>query len=273
MNDTEKTREYIRKRYGEIAKGSGGGGCSSECCCGAPADAEEAARVLGYTKADLDGVADLANLGLGCGNPVALAGIREGETVVDLGSGGGFDCFLAARRTGQAGRVIGVDMTPEMVSLARGNAQKGGYENVEFRLGEIEHLPVADASADVIISNCVINLSSDKQQVINEAFRVLRSGGRFCVSDIVATAELPADIQSDLALLAGCVAGAEHTDVMRGMLERAGFTDIRMVPKDNSREILSSWVPGGRVEDHVASYLIEAVKPGADCACGCGGCC
>ena len=271
MNDSEKTREFIRKRYGEIAEGAAGCGCGSECCCGAPADAKEAAAVLGYTQADLEGVADHANLGLGCGNPVALAGIREGETVIDLGSGGGFDCFLAAQRTGKAGRVIGVDMTPEMVSLARANAKEGGYENVDIRLGEIEHLPVADASADVIISNCVINLSADKQQVMHEAFRVLRPGGRFCVSDVVATAELPADIQNDLAMLAGCVAGAEYVEVVRSMLENAGFANIRMAPKDNSKEILSSWVPGGRIEDYVASYLIEAVKP--DAGCGCGGCC
>lgn len=274
MNDTEKTREFIRKRYGEIAEGQGGCGCAPGCCCGsAPADTAKAAEALGYTKDDLDGVAKHANLGLGCGNPVALAALREGETVVDLGSGGGFDCFLTAERVGETGRVIGVDMTPEMVSLARANAVKGGYANVEFRLGEIEHLPVADASADAVISNCVINLAADKQQVFFEAFRVLRPGGRLSVSDVVATAELPEDIKKDPAMTAGCVAGAVYAEDIRRMLEKAGFTGIRMAPKDNSREILSSWAFGDRVEDYVAAYLIEAVKPDAGCCgCGCEGC-
>ncbi|MFZ5974355.1 MAG: arsenite methyltransferase [Bacillota bacterium] len=263
MNGKEETRELVRKRYGDIASNSSEGcGCGSGCCCSDAAfDIREASKSVGYDETDLDSVPMQANMGLGCGNPVAIAGIREGDTVLDLGSGGGFDCFLAARRAGETGRVIGVDMTPEMIKLSRSNVQKIGYTNVEFRLGEIEHLPVADGSVDVIISNCVINLSPEKQQVFHEAFRVLKHGGRISVSDVVATAELPADVKGDLAMLAGCIAGAEHTENIRRMLENAGFMNIRMTPKDNSREIIKTWVPDRNVEDFVASYIIEAEKP------------
>ena len=199
-------------------------------------------------------------MGLGCGNPLAIAALKPGETVLDLGSGGGFDCFLASRRVGPQGLVIGVDMTPDMVHLARQNAQKSGFGHVSFRLGEIEHLPVADQSVDVIISNCVINLAQEKKQVFREAWRVLKPGGRLAISDIVATAELPERIQNDLAMLSGCIAGAVHLDTLRVLLEQAGFRDIRLTPKDNSQEILSSWVPGSKAEDYVAAFMIEAVK-------------
>jgi ubiquinone/menaquinone biosynthesis C-methylase UbiE len=202
-------------------------------------------------------------MGLGCGNPQAIAALQPGETVLDLGSGGGFDCFLAARQVGETGWVIGVDMTPEMIRKARANAKKGGFTNVEFRLGEIEHLPVADRSVDVIISNCVINLSPDKSAVFQEAFRVLKPGGRLAIADIVATAALPEDIRNDLALRAGCVGGAASMDEIETFLREAGFRQIRVQPKDASRELIREWAPGRRVEDYVISATIEAVKPGA----------
>jgi SAM-dependent methyltransferase len=200
-------------------------------------------------------------MGLGCGNPQAVASLKPGETVLDLGSGGGFDCFLAARAVGETGRVIGVDMTPEMVSKARENAAKAGFKNVEFRLGEIEHLPIADNSIDVILSNCVINLSPEKRKVFDDAFRVLKSGGRLAVSDVVATAELPEEVKNDLALHAGCVAGASLIGDVEVMLRKSGFCDIRVQPKDESREFIRTWAPGSNIEDYVVSATIEAKKP------------
>jgi arsenite methyltransferase len=185
---------------------------------------------------------------------------RYSEIAVKGTRSGGFDCFLARAQVGETGHVIGVDMTPEMVKLARENAQKSGYTNVEFRLGEIEHLPVADESVDVIISNCVINLSLEKEQIFKEAYRVLKPGGRISISDIVATAEMPEQIRQDLTMMTGCIAGAEHVENIRTMLQNAGFKDIKLTPKDNSREILKSWVPGRNVEDFVSSYIIEAIK-------------
>ncbi|SPQ01983.1 Arsenite S-adenosylmethyltransferase (fragment) [Candidatus Sulfobium mesophilum] len=200
-------------------------------------------------------------MGLGCGNPQAIASLKPGEIVLDLGSGGGFDCFLAARAVGETGKVIGVDMTPEMVSKARENAARAGFMNVEFRLGEIEHLPVADKSVDVIISNCVINLSPEKQKVFDDAFRVLKSGGRLAVSDIVATAELPEEVKNDLALHAGCMAGASLISDVEAMLRESGFRDIRIQPKDESREFIRTWAPGRNVEDYIVSATIVAMKP------------
>jgi ubiquinone/menaquinone biosynthesis C-methylase UbiE len=202
-------------------------------------------------------------MGLGCGNPQAIAALKPGETVLDLGSGGGFDCFLAARQVGETGWVIGVDMTPEMIRKARDNAKKGGFTNVEFRLGEIERLPVADRSVDAIISNCVINLSPDKSAVFQEAFRVLKPGGRLAIADIVATASLPDDIRNDLALRAGCVGGAVAMDEIETFLREAGFREIHIQPKDQSRDLIREWAPGRSVEDYVISATIEAVKPGA----------
>ena len=200
-------------------------------------------------------------MGLGCGNPQAIASLKPGETVLDLGSGGGFDCFLAARAVGESGKVIGVDMTHEMVSKARENAAKAGFNNVEFRLGEIEHLPVADNSVDVIISNCVINLSPEKHKVFEDSFRVLKPGGRLAVSDVVATAELPEEVKSDLALHAGCIAGASLIDEVDAMLRRSGFRNIRIKPKDESRDFIRTWAPGRKIEEYVVSATIEAVKP------------
>ncbi|AGL03402.1 arsenite methyltransferase [Desulfoscipio gibsoniae] len=262
MKDKEDIREFIRKNYAEVAmKGSGEGCCGGGCSCSSvPLDVTATSFKIGYSKDDLLNVPSEANMGLGCGNPIAIAALKEGETVLDLGCGGGFDCFLARRQVGDSGYVIGVDMTPDMIKLARKNAEQSGYANVEFRLGEIEHLPAADASVDVIISNCVINLSLDKEQVFKEAFRVLKSGGRLSTSDVVATAPIPQNIKQDLALIAGCIGGAEYIEDIKTMLQSAGFKDIKMTPKYNSKEIVKSWAPDKHIEDFVASYIIEAVK-------------
>lgn len=202
-------------------------------------------------------------MGLGCGNPVAFASLKPGETVVDLGSGGGFDCFLSAKEVGKTGRVIGVDMTPEMISKARRNAEAAEASNVEFRLGEIEHLPVADNSADIVMSNCVINLSPDKQSVYRDAFRVLKPGGRLSISDVLATAPLPEKIRNDLSLVGACVGGSATIGDTEEMLEQAGFTDIRITPKDYSRDLIRQWDPAKSQHalDYVVSAYIEAVKP------------
>src|SRR5208282_1841781 len=202
-----------------------------------------------------------ADLGLGCGNPQALAAMRPGEVVVDLGSGAGIDCFLAARQVGPAGRVIGVDMTHEMLTKARANAEQVSAANVEFRLGEIEHLPIADNTADVIISNCAINLVPEKEKVFREAFRVLKRGGRLAVSDVVNTATLPPDLAADPTLICGCVAGAAPAERIGAWLTAAGFADIRITPKPQSRDLIKTWAPGRGVEDYIASAIIEARKP------------
>ncbi|MHB8124927.1 MAG: arsenite methyltransferase [Desulfitobacteriaceae bacterium] len=263
MNNKEDIREFIRTKYSDIAlKGSNGSGCScnSSCCGDTSFDIKQVSMSVGYSKDDLTSVPVEANMGLGCGNPIAIAGLKAGETVLDLGSGGGFDCFLARQQVGETGYVIGIDMTPEMIKLSRKNLGESGYTNVEFRLGEIEHLPVADESVDVIISNCVINLSLEKEKVFKEAYRVLKRNGRLSISDVVATAKLPEDIKKSLAMMAGCVAGAEFIEDIKVMLKNAGFSDILMTPKDNSKEIIRSWVPGEKVEDYVSSFIIEAKK-------------
>jgi ubiquinone/menaquinone biosynthesis C-methylase UbiE len=206
-------------------------------------------------------------MGLGCGNPQAIAALRQGETVLDLGAGGGFDCFLAAKQVGSTGRVIGVDMTADMVSKARGNAAKLGASNVDFRLGEIEHLPVSDASIDVILSNCVINLSPDKAAVFREAFRVLKPGGRLAISDVVATKEVPTGLADSLASMAACIAGAAAVSTVRAMLAEAGFSDVAVDVSEQSRSFIREWVPGSGAEDFVASASIRAVKPGGKACC------
>jgi SAM-dependent methyltransferase len=216
---------------------------------------------MGYSQAELDSVPSGADMGLGCGNPRAIASLKRGDVVLDLGSGGGFDAFLAAGEIGPEGRVIGVDMTPAMISKARSNASKASFDNVEFRLGEIEYLPVADASVDVIISNCVINLSPEKPRVFRESFRVLKSGGRLAISDVVASTELPEDMKNDPYLHSACVAGASLVEELEAILRDAGFTAIRIRPKDESREFIRDWVPGRDVADYVVSATIEAVKP------------
>jgi SAM-dependent methyltransferase len=262
--DHDEIRGAVRKNYGKIAAATAGGcGCSSSACCSTPAGATAAdiSLQLGYSNAEVSGVPEGANMGLGCGNPQAIAALAPGETVLDLGSGGGFDCFLAARAVGETGQVIGVDMTPEMISKSRQNAGKAGFTNVDFRLGELENLPVADGIADVIISNCVINLSPEKQRVFREAFRVLKPGGRLAVSDVVRTADMPDSVKKDLALYTGCIAGASSLPELETMLQSAGFGDIRIKPKDESRTFIRDWAPGTKIEDYVVSATIEAVKP------------
>jgi SAM-dependent methyltransferase len=272
----DEIRQNVRNSYSEVAAASNSGDCCGEqsSCCGVSSDAAINTLVstrLGYSAADLEAVPAGADMGLGCGNPRAIASIQPGETVLDLGSGGGFDCFLAATETGDSGHVIGVDMTPAMISKARSNADRGNYHNVEFRLGEIENLPIANDSVDVIISNCVINLSPDKRRVFNEAYRVLKNGGRLAISDVVASTELPPEMRDDLQLYSGCMAGASQVDELEQILAGCGFTDIRIAPKDESREFIKDWAPGRGVEEYVVSATIEAVKPGGNC-CG-NGCC
>ena len=216
---------------------------------------------MGYSEAEVGAVPEGANLGLGCGNPQADAAMQAGEIVIDLGSGAGFDCFLAAQQVGPTGRVIGVDMTHEMLKKARENAAKVAATNVEFRLGELEHLPVADRTADVVISNCVINLVPDKEQVFREAFRVLRPGGRLAVADIINTAPLSAELQADPTLLCGCVAGAAPAERIEGWLAGVGFVDVRVTPKPESRELIATWAPDRNLENHIVSAMVEARKP------------
>lgn len=266
----ETVRTQVREAYAQVALASAvdPAGGSTTGCCGVSDDPVintlNATR-LGYSQADLDQVPAGANMGLGCGNPKAIASLQPGEVVVDLGAGGGFDCFLAAHEVGTTGQVIGVDMTPEMVSKARANTNREQFPHVEFRLGEIEHLPIADQTADVVISNCVINLSTDKPQVFYEAFRVLKPGGRLAISDVVATAELPEAMRSDLALVAGCVGNAALVREYEEALADAGFTEIRIQPKDASRAFIKDWVPGLGIEDYVQSATIEAVRPKTGC--------
>lgn len=253
-------RQAVRQKYGQVAE-SEGCGCGPACCGGTTVGADILSQALGYSADETALVPEGANMGLGCGNPQAIANLKAGETVLDLGSGGGFDCFLAARQAGDSGHVIGVDMTPAMVSKARANAEKGGYRNTEFRLGEIENLPVADGTVDVIISNCVINLSPNKPRVFAESYRVLKPGGRLAISDVVAFAELPEDIQRDMALFTGCMAGASLIAEVEEMLRTAGFQQIRVAPKDESKTFIRDWAPGTAVTDYVVSATIEAIKP------------
>jgi ubiquinone/menaquinone biosynthesis C-methylase UbiE len=216
---------------------------------------------MGYSDSELAAAPDGANLGLGCGNPQAIAALKPGEVVIDLGSGAGFDCFLAAEQVGATGRVIGVDMTHEMLAKARAAAVRIGAANVEFRLGELEHLPVADNTADVVISNCVINLVPDKAQVFREALRALKPGGRLAVSDVVNTAPLSETLRSDPTLLCGCIAGAAPAAQIEAWLADAGFVAIAVAAKPESRELIQGWAPGLGIENHVVSATIEARKP------------
>lgn len=227
MERDEQIHRAVREGYTRVAETACGCGCGPSCC--GSADPRELSGKIGYTDEDMQVVPEGSNLGLGCGNPIALAGLSPGETVLDLGSGAGFDAFLAARQVGEDGRVIGVDMTPAMIEKARENARAGKYENVEFRLGEIEHLPVADGSVDAVISNCVINLSPAKDQVFLEAFRALRPGGRLMVSDMVMVGELPERVRSSIAAYVGCVAGAVSRERYLALIRRAGFTDVEVV--------------------------------------------
>lgn len=271
MADTsnEKVRETVRKGYADIAKGK------SECCCGSSSP-EKLAEAIGYTAEELDILPDGANMGLSCGNPTALAGLKAGQVVLDLGSGGGFDVFIAAKKVGATGRAIGVDMTPDMLSKARAGitvfTAKTGLSNVEFRLGEIEHLPVADHSVDVVISNCVINLSPDKPQVWNEIARVLKPGGKACISDLALKKSLPQDVHESAAALVSCVAGAVLVDETRKMAKQAGLADIHTDEKTYSidvlvecndplyRQVKEALPQGEKLSDYVISVNITAFK-------------
>lgn len=266
QHKADTIRQTVRNSYSNVADAGehGEGYGEPGGCCGVTAGPEINAVVsarLGYSQSDCCSAPEGADMGLGCGNPGAIAALRPGEVVLDLGSGGGFDAFLAAREVGEHGRVIGVDMTPAMISKARSIAERDGYQNVEFRLGEIEHVPAADASIDVIISNCVINLSPDKHQVFLDAYRVLKPGGRLAISDVVARAKLPDDIKDDIGLYSACVAGASPVDELKALLDAAGFVNVAIEPNDESREFIKEWVPGRHVEDYVVSATIEARKP------------
>jgi len=281
--DKTEIKEMVRTRYGGIATAKESSECcapAASSCCGSPeaADTPEKSLQMGYSEADLAAVPEGANLGLGCGNPQAIAAMQPGETVVDLGSGAGFDCLLAARRVGPTGRVIGVDMTHEMLKKARDNAAKVGARNVEFRLGEIEHLPVADGTADVIISNCVINLSANKDRVLGEAFRVLKPGGRFAVSDVVTRGEMLPEIRKSVLLWVGCVAGALEENEYKAKLAAAGFENIDIEPTRIYRaEDALSFLKGQgldantiatRIDGKFYSGFIRAQKPAAKPCCG-----
>jgi ubiquinone/menaquinone biosynthesis C-methylase UbiE len=259
MNDQAKNqvRTAVREQYGNIARSSAGTSCTPAGCGPGP----DASLKLGYSAEDLAAVPEGVNMGLGCGNPQSIAALREGETVLDLGAGGGFDCFLAAKQVGNTGRVIGVDMTPDMIAKARTNAEKLGLRNVEFRLGEIEHLPVADNTVDVVLSNCVINLSPDKGAVYQDAFRVLKPGGRLAIFDVVITNPMPDAVAKNVAALTGCVAQLATADITRASLQAAGFESIRVDVKEESREFIRNWIPGSGIENYVASATVKAVKP------------
>jgi arsenite methyltransferase len=273
----EEVRKVVRKGYAQVAR-SGSSCCAPQNpCCGATNVAADISKKIGYTDEDIQSAPEGANLGLGCGNPVALASLKEGDIVLDLGSGAGFDCFLAANSVGKTGKVIGIDMTPEMVEKARENAHKGGYENVEFRLGEIENLPVANNHVDAIISNCVINLSPDKDSVFQEAFRVLKPGGRLMVSDMVLVSELPDSIKNSVAAYIGCLAGAIMQDEYVEAIKAAGFKQVRIIdetslttdytPEDPIVQALVNDSGISRADlkklgSSIRSIKVHAVKPG-----------
>jgi arsenite methyltransferase len=229
----EKIKEFVKERYGKIAKrgdiSAGNSCCSAKSCCGDVDSFKDASIKIGYSDKEIDSVPKGANLGLGCGNPVAIASLKEGETILDLGSGAGFDCFLASQKVGRTGRVIGVDMTEEMLLKARENAAKGGYDNVEFRAGEIENLPVDDRSVDAVISNCVINLVPDKQKAFREVFRVLKPGGRFMISDIVLEKDLPDFIKKSAEAYTACISGAIRKNEYIKTIEDAGFHEVKII--------------------------------------------
>ncbi|VAW63871.1 Arsenite methyltransferase [hydrothermal vent metagenome] len=265
QQQADKIRNDVRDAYSKVAEADNEGDCCgvASSCCGVSDDDKINQLIstrLGYSEADLQNVPEGADMGLGCGNPKAIAALQPGETVVDLGSGGGFDAFLAANEVGNTGQVIGIDMTPEMISKARTNASKAGYTNVEFRLGEIEHLPVADNSVDTIMSNCVINLSPSKQQVFHDAYRILKPGGRLAISDVVSSTELPDEIKNDTQLYSACVSGASSIHDLKQLMQTAGFKNIKIEPKDESRDFIKDWAPGSKIEDLVVSASIRATK-------------
>jgi len=263
-NDEQEIRQEVRKNYSQVAQEDSGGCCGSSGCCSSDSNQLDITKIgtkLGYTEADLNSEFKEANQGLGCGNPKGIADLKPGETVLDLGCGPGFDVFLAAQEVGSGGKVIGVDMTPEMIEKARKKAAENEVSNVEFRLGEIEHLPVADSSVDVIISNCVINLSVDKEAVFSEIYRVLKPGGRIAISDILKGEDLPQEIKNDLDKYSNCIAGAAKAKELTKILEKSNFKKIEIDKKDNSQEIVKDWSAEIKAEDFVFSAYIKARKP------------
>lgn len=251
-------RKTVRESYAKVAKR---GSCCApqQSCCGTDTAAAVGKRI-GYGEEELKSVPEGSNLGLGCGNPVALASLKEGDTVLDLGSGAGFDCFLAAKKVGETGTIIGVDMTPEMIEKARENTQKGDYGNIEFRLGEIEHLPAADNSVDAVISNCVINLSVDKKQVFREAFRVLKPGGRLMVSDLVLYKELPEFVRNSKKAYAGCVAGALLKDDYIDAVKAAGFADVKVLDEKTYAADIAITEEGVQEAAKAVDCMCEEIK-------------
>ena len=282
--DKEAVRDAVRAGYAEIAK-NGSQRRKSSCCCGmSEVEADALAKHIGYTEAELAALPGGANIGLSCGNPGAIAALKPGEVLLDLGSGAGFDAFIAAPKVGATGRVIGVDMTPEMLAKARKNTaifrERTNLDNVEFRLGEIEHLPVADGSVDVVISNCVINLSPDKPQVWREIARVLKPGGRAAVSDLALLQPLPTEVTEMVEALVGCIGGAVLVSDTERMAREAGLTEIRLKPKEGYVAAMTEWkdplyqkilgrLPkGSGPGDYITSLEVTAVKPGGKCCCG-----
>lgn len=269
--EKKNIKKIVRESYGRIAKQSSSCCSLKTSCCGS-SQATKLSKSIGYTDDDINTVPEGANLGLGCGNPVALASLKEGETVLDLGSGAGFDCFLAANKVGVNGKVIGVDMTPEMVEKARGNALKDDYKNVEFRLGEIDNLPVADNLVDIVISNCVINLTPDKKRVFKEAYRVLKPGGRIAISDIALLKQLPEKIRESIEAYVGCVSGAILIKDYKKIVKISGLRDVKITIKDISacidpntkdpigRAILDCLGEDESLEEYVASVYVEGYK-------------
>jgi len=248
-----EVKDYVKKRYGEIARNTGS--CGSSCGCGCGPSSTDTAMQIGYSKDELGNIPEASNMGLGCGNPTALASLKEGETVLDLGSGGGIDAFLAAQKVGETGKVIGVDMTEDMIQKSERTAQKFDHKNVEFRLGEIENLPVKDNSVDVIISNCVINLSPNKEKVFKEAFRVLKPSGRILISDIVTEGDLPEQVQKSISAWAGCVAGAQEKNQYLATIRNAGFKEVNIVSESNITIDISQELKG-----KITSVQVEAYK-------------
>lgn len=264
MRNIKKTiiKDNVRKFYGGIVESKGEGyGCRpTGCCSNTESETKDLSTSIGYSTEEQEYGPEGADLGLGCGNPQAIASLKPGETVLDLGSGAGFDCFLAARVVGPEGQVIGVDMTPEMLTRARQNAEKSEIKNIDFRLGEIENLPVADNSVDVVISNCVINLSPDKERVFSEAYRVLKKGGRLSISDIVAIKELPDEIKDDMQLYSSCISGASLAGDIEKILMGTGFHEIRITWNDKNSEFLNKWAPGIKIDGYIVSASIQAIK-------------
>ncbi len=272
MEKEANIKKTVRERYAKIAKQNNSCCATVSSCCGTRDIAQEVSKRIGYTEEDLKTVPEGANLGLGCGNPIALASLKEGEIVLDLGSGAGIDCFLAAQKVGKKGKVIGVDMTPEMIEKARKNARKNNYKNVEFRLGEIENLPVTDNSVDVIISNCVINLSQDKRSVFDETFRVLKPGGRLMISDLVLLKELPEFMKNSTEAYISCLSGAIMKDEYINTIRNAGFKDVRIIDEvpfpvefifDDTKkaQIDNLKIPLKKIDLEVVSVKVSAIKP------------